>query len=94
LVLKRDNHWEASARMDIEDLRQELGVDFDMKDFEEVDTLGGLAFTLAGRVPQRGEILNVPLSDGRVMELLIRDVDPRRIKSLELKLRQSPAAVD
>lgn len=94
LVLKREHHWEASARLDIDDLRRELGVDFDMKDFEEVDTLGGLAFTLAGRVPQRGEILNISLADGRVMELLIRDVDPRRIKSLELKLRQNPDTAD
>jgi magnesium and cobalt transporter len=94
LVLKHEHHWEASARIDIDDLRRELGVDFDMKDFEEVDTLGGLAFTLAGRVPQRGEILNVPLSDGRVLELLIRDVDPRRIKSLELKLRPSLSTAD
>jgi magnesium and cobalt transporter len=94
LVFKREHHWEASARLDIDDLRRELGVDFDMKDFEEVDTLGGLAFTLAGRVPQRGEILNVSLADGRVMELLIRDVDPRRIKSLELKLRQNPDTAD
>ncbi len=94
LVFKREHHWEASARLDIDDLRRELGVDFDMKDFEEVDTLGGLAFTLAGRVPQRGEILNISLADGRVMELLIRDVDPRRIKSLELKLRQNPDTAD
>lgn len=92
LIHKGEHHWEASARLDIEDLIEALGVHFDTKDYEDIDTLGGLAFTLAGRVPQRGEILNVTLSDGRLMELLIRDVDTRRVKSLEVKLRPAQSA--
>jgi len=50
--------WEADARILIDDFEQTLGRDFATPDEEEdVDTLGGLVFTLAGRVPERGEII-------------------------------------
>ena len=48
---------------------------------ETVDTLGGLVFTLAGRVPKRGEVIAHP--DGIEFEVL--DADPRRIKRLRLR---------
>lgn len=81
-----DGHWEAPARLDLSDLLSDLGIELDVADLDEIDTLGGLAYTIAGRIPQRGEILHCPSRDGRVLELLIRDADPRRIKTLEVKL--------
>ncbi|MBT5373252.1 MAG: hypothetical protein HOL06_01130, partial [Rhodospirillaceae bacterium] len=45
---------------------------------EDIDTLGGLVFSLAGRVPGRGEVIVHP--DGHQFEVL--DADPRRIKRL------------
>jgi magnesium and cobalt transporter len=48
---------------------------------EEVDTLGGLVFTLAGRVPSRGEIITHP--SGLAFEVL--DADPRRVKRLRIR---------
>lgn len=50
-------------------------------DEESVDTLGGLVFTLAGRVPKRGEVIAHP--DGIEFEVL--DADPRRIKRLRVR---------
>ena len=50
--------WEADARITIDDFEAALGRDFATDDEEDgVDTLGGLIFTMAGRVPERGEIL-------------------------------------
>jgi CBS domain containing-hemolysin-like protein len=48
---------------------------------EEVDTLGGLVFMLAGRVPSRGEIIAHP--GGITFEVL--DADPRRVKRLRIR---------
>src|SRR5579864_24999 len=56
-------------------------------DHEEVDTLGGLVFTLAGRVPRRGEVISHPGG----LEFEVLDADPRRIK--RLRVRGLPAAI-
>jgi CBS domain containing-hemolysin-like protein len=50
-------------------------------DQEEVDTLGGLVFTLAGRVPRRGEVIAHP--GGIDFEVL--DADPRRVRRLRVR---------
>ena len=75
-------YWIADARVTIEDFEEKIGRDFASADEEdEVDTLGGLVFTLAGRVPERGEIIYHP--DG--IEFEIKDADPRRVKSLKIR---------
>ncbi len=51
-------------------------------DDQDIDTLGGLVFLVAGRVPSRGEI--VPLASGAEIEIV--DADPRRVKRLRLRL--------
>ncbi len=81
-----ETHWVAPARLELSDLLEELQVELDIEDVDEIDTLGGLAYTMAGRIPQRGEILHCPIRGGQSLELLIRDADPRRIKMLEMKL--------
>src|SRR5580658_2825438 len=55
-------------------------------DQEEVDTLGGLVSTLAGRVPKRGEVIAHPSG----IEFEVLEGDPRRIK--RLRVRSPPAA--
>ena len=47
---------------------------------DEIDTLGGLIFSLVGRVPQRGEIIKH--ESGLIFEIL--DADPRKIKTLKI----------
>jgi len=83
---KGNGKWEAHARVEIEDVEEALGFQFDEPDLDEVDTLGGLAFTKAGRVPRRGEILFFTLANGSELELLIRDADARRIKFIEFRV--------
>ena len=52
--------WDADARAELEDVAKIVG-DPRLAEVEEaVDTLGGLAFVLAGQVPQPGAILTHP----------------------------------
>lgn len=75
-------YWEVDARIDIEDFEAVLGRDIATPEQDdEVDTLGGLVFFLAGRVPERGEIIPHPLG----MEFEILDASPRRVKRLRLR---------
>ncbi len=74
--------YEADARMEIDDFQDATGLDIRLHDGddEEVDTLGGLVFTLAGRVPRRGEIIKHPGG----FDLEIAEADPRRIRRLKV----------
>ncbi|MDH3579936.1 MAG: hemolysin family protein [Hyphomicrobiales bacterium] len=73
----------AAARAPIAELEERLGAPLVSPERDEdVDTLGGLVFTLAGRVPVRGEL--VRHESGLEFEVL--DADPRRIKKLRIHL--------
>lgn len=75
--------WEADARTEIEDFREETGVDLSLDDLDaDIDTLGGVAFALSGKVPVRGEVLRHP--DGTEIEIV--DADSRRVRRLRLRL--------
>ena len=73
----------ADARLPIEDLEKHLGIELVSGDQEEdIDTLGGLVFALAGRIPELGERVLHP--SGVKFEVL--EADPRRIKKLRIHL--------
>ncbi|MGI9391380.1 MAG: transporter associated domain-containing protein [Boseongicola sp.] len=79
----------AQARTPIEDFEAEIGQKLvEPEDEEEIDTLGGLVFMLAGRVPARGEIVKHPAG----FEMEVVDADPRRIKRLRVRTRMAKAA--
>ena len=81
IVKVADGSFLADARASLEEAAAALGVDLvGDESAEDVDTLGGLIATLAGRVPVRGEI--VAHSSGLEFEIL--DADPRRIKRLRI----------
>ena len=85
------NVWEADARMEIEDFANEAGVNLALPDFEDdIDTLGGVAFALAGRVPERGEVLSHP--GGADIEIL--DSDGRRIRRVRLRADGKKSAAE
>jgi CBS domain containing-hemolysin-like protein len=80
--------WDADARVELDVFSQRVGVDFTLEDLEDdIDTLGGLVFALAGRVPPRGEILQHP--NGYDFEVI--DADPRRIKRLRIRSAKAVA---
>lgn len=79
--------WEADARAALEDLETLAGESLTPEDHEEeIDTVGGLVATLAGRVPQRGEVVAHP--GGYEFEVI--DADPRRIKRLRVRRLDRP----
>ncbi len=89
LVKRGRNVWEVDARMEIDDFAEETGLDLSLPDFEdEIDTLGGVAFALAGRVPARGEVLRH--QSGADIEII--EADARRIRRLRLRLADPKAA--
>jgi len=82
-VWLNDGALMADARAPIEDLEDMIGMKLvDDETEDDADTLGGLLFTLVGRVPQRGELIAHPLG----LEFEVRDADPRRIKRLKIRL--------
>jgi CBS domain containing-hemolysin-like protein len=72
-----------AARTPVHELEAYLGVKLLAPGEEaEVDTLGGLIFSLIHRVPKRGELIPHPAGIG--FEVL--DADPRRVKKLRVHL--------
>jgi len=56
----------ADARTPISDLEKHLGLELASEEQEEeVDTLGGLVFAIAGRIPARGELVQQSIRDRR-----------------------------
>lgn len=77
------------ARTELDDFKELTGIDLSIPDLEEeVDTLGGLAAALIGRLPQRGEIVRHP--SGYEFEIL--EADPRRIKRVQIRPPAKPPA--
>lgn len=79
--------WEADARVELEEVGEK--VDPRLADFDEsVDTLGGLAFMLAGQVPRVGAI--VPHPSGWQIEVI--QGNERHVTRLRLHPPQQPEA--
>lgn len=79
----------ADARVPIKDFEDRVGEILTEQEREEdIDTLGGLVFFLAGRVPVRGEVVR----HGSGVEFEVLDADPRRIR--RLRVCQLPSAND
>ncbi|GAB4394698.1 MAG: hemolysin family protein [Kiloniellaceae bacterium] len=83
LIERPDGSLIADARTTIEEFEERVGpVLSEEERDEDIDTLGGLLFSLAGRVPDRGELVKHPPS-GITFEVL--EADPRRVKRLRLR---------
>jgi CBS domain containing-hemolysin-like protein len=80
-----DGTWAIDARVPLEVLEETFGTLVDPEDEEDIDTVGGLVFSLAGRIPGRGELIRHDAG----LEFEIVDADPRRIR--RLVVRQDPA---
>ena len=78
---KSDGTAIADARFEVETLEAITGPLLDDDERDEIDTLGGLVFSLAGRVPGHGEV--VRHRAGVQFEIL--EGDPRRITLLKLR---------
>ena len=79
----------ADARAELDEIKNMSGLDLyeglEADDEEEIDTLGGLVFHIAQRIPNRGEVI-----DGmNGIKFRILDVDPRRIKKVMIVIPDS-----
>jgi len=71
--------WEADARAELEEVASTIDPRLGEVE-EDVETLGGLAFVLAGRIPQPGETLVHPSG----WKLEVTEGDTRRVSRLRL----------
>jgi magnesium and cobalt transporter len=83
LVTERaDGSFDIDGRMTIEEFETRFGPILTEDEREaDIDTVAGLVFTLAGRVPARGEV--VEHESG--IEFRVLDADPRRIRRLRMR---------
>ncbi len=80
---RADGTFDIDARMKVEDFEQRLGALLTEEEREaDIDTIGGLIFTIAGRVPARGEVI----SHVSGAEFRVLDSDARRIRRLRAKM--------
>jgi CBS domain containing-hemolysin-like protein len=92
IVDRPDGSLVADARLPVEEFEERVGqVLTDEEREEDIDTLGGLVFYLAGRVPGRGEL--IVHESGISFEVM--EADPRRVKRLRIRnLPPAPADSD
>ena len=89
IVERPDGALDLDARLSIEDFEIRLGQTLTEDEREaDIDTVGGLVFTLAGRVPARGEVI----SHVSGLEFRILDADARRIRRLRARRPVQQAA--
>ena len=92
MLARPDGSLIADARTTIEEFERRVGPVLSEEEREQdIDTLGGLVFTLTGHVPTRGESVTHP--SGLVFEVV--EADPRRVKRLRIRnLPQRSASED
>jgi CBS domain containing-hemolysin-like protein len=78
--------WEADARVELDDLAEAIDAKLAEVD-EDVDTLGGLAFVIAGQVPNTGQML---LHEASGWRLEIIEADDKRVFKIRLFAPISP----
>ncbi len=80
--------FELDARVPVDELSAAVGRDLTSGVTEEdIDTVAGLVAALAGRLPERGEVISHPAG----LEFEILEADPRRIKRLRVRPAAAPA---
>jgi magnesium and cobalt transporter len=87
LTERPDGSLDVNARLPVEDFEQKVGPVLSEDEREaDIDTVGGLVFTLAGRVPTKGEVVSHPSG----IEFRILDADPRRIRRVRVRRTHEP----
>jgi len=82
--------FDADARLALDEFEALIGIALPRAEEEDVDTLGGLVVTLAGRVPEIGA--RIRHESGLRFEVL--DADPRRVKRVRVVVPRGLRARD
>lgn len=89
IVERPDGALDIDARLSIEAFEGRLGtVLTEDERAADIDTVGGLVFTIAGRVPTRGEVVSHPSG----LEFRILEADARRIRRIRTRHNLKQAA--
>jgi magnesium and cobalt transporter len=91
LVERPDGALDLNALLPVEEFEARLGpvLSEDERD-ADIETVGGLVFNLAGRVPTKGEIIPHPSG----IEFLVLEADARRIRRLRARRTATPEDVE
>jgi magnesium and cobalt transporter len=89
LVERADGALDLNALLPVEDFEARMGPVLSPDEREaDIETVGGLVFNLAGRVPTKGEIVAHPSG----IEFLVLEADARRIRRLRARRTMTPEA--
>jgi magnesium and cobalt transporter len=89
LVERPDGALDINALLPVEEFEARLGPVLSEDEREaDIETVGGLVFNLAGRVPTKGEIIPHPSG----IEFLVLEADARRIRRLRARRTITPEA--
>jgi CBS domain containing-hemolysin-like protein len=89
LHLLEDGLWEADARAELDDISREIDARLVAVD-DEVDTLGGLTFLLAGRILAPGQSVEHPSG----WRIICVEADARRMIKLRLQAPDTNLPID
>ena len=82
-IKEKPAQWLIQARAPLNEVEAETGLRLASDDEDdEIDTLGGLIFMLAGRIPLRGEVI----AHDSGVEFEVVEADPRRLKRIRLRM--------
>ena len=92
LITERpDGTLDIDARLPVEAFEERLGPVLTAEERDaDINTVGGLVFTLAGRVPSRGEVISHP--SGIAFRVL--EADARRVRRVRARRAAAPAPPD
>lgn len=79
--MNTDGSAMVEARLEVEILEHHTGPLLEDEDRDEIETIGGLVISLAGRVPGRGEIIRHPGG----IEFEVCDSNPRQVNLLKVR---------
>ncbi|MDE8345724.1 MAG: transporter associated domain-containing protein, partial [Acidocella sp.] len=89
LTERADGALDLNALLPVEDFEACMGVVLSEDErAADIETVGGLVFNLAGRVPTKGEIIAHPSG----VEFLVLEADARRIRRLRARRTMTPEA--
>jgi CBS domain containing-hemolysin-like protein len=71
-----------SARMDLDDINDEMDIELPTGDS---DTIGGLVYNSLGRIPQKGDVINGSVFGEPDIRLTVLAVDGRRIERVKVE---------
>ena len=86
-IIKQGNLITTDAKTEIEEIKTQTGIDFEKIMYDNgiedvIDTIGGLVFHIAQRIPNRGEVFE--WLEG--IKFRVVDVSPNRIKKITIIL--------